>query len=239
MSPSPSTNSAATDSAATDPPQNRQQLQIGDTRPLGAVQQHPVAPPSPTTPRPAAGETITIRAWVDPLVDDHGHDPRSVYVETFWLGVLGPTATWLLRRFASELEAHPEGVDFDLVSTAASMGMSFRSTRSSAFSKALQRCVMFGLAHQLPDGGLAIRRRVPAVAQRHLRRLPTALQILHQEWESSVVTLDDLTRAHRLAMAMLEVGDEPILVEPQLRALGVASAVAEQVADNIAQLTSR
>jgi len=179
---------------------------------------------------------MTVRPWIDPLVDDRGHDPRSAYVETFWLGVLGPTATWLLRRLASELETQPDGFQFDLAATAASMGMSFKSSRSSAFTKALQRCVMFGLAHQLPCGGLAVRRRIPPVAHRHLRRLPLAVQLLHNEWESTVVTLDDLTRAHRLAMTMLEVGDEPTLVEAQLRALGVGVAIAEQVADNVARL---
>lgn len=186
----------------------------------------------------AAGSTITIRPWIDPLVDDHGHDPRSIYVETFWLGVLGPTATWLLRRIAGELEAHPDGFEFDLATTAAAMGMSFRSSRSSAFTKALHRCVMFGLAHSLPDGGLAVRRRVPTVAHRHLRRLPEQVQAQHADWESTVVTLDGLTRAHQLAMTMLEVGDEPALVEGQLRVLGVAEAVAAQVADNIARLAA-
>ena len=107
--------------------------------------------------RPATGSSdvesnalINVRQWIDPLVDDHGHDPRSGYVETIWLGVLGPTATWLLRRLAAGLQQHPEGFAFDLVSTAAAMGLSFRSGRSSPFTKALQRCVMFGLAHQPP-----------------------------------------------------------------------------------------
>ena len=210
---------------------------IGDTRQANGAHDQPRPPTDPAT-EAGAGTTIVVRPWIDPLVDEHGHDPRSAYVETFWLGVLGPTATWLLRRLAAELEAHPDGLDFDLARTAASMGMSFQSSRSSAFSKALQRCVMFGLAHQLPDGGLAVRRRVPAVAHRHLRRLPPELQLLHQEWEPSAVTLNDLTRAHRLAMVMLEVGDEPMLIEPQLRALGIGRAVAEQVADNVAQLTA-
>jgi hypothetical protein len=183
-----------------------------------------------------AGVFINVRQWIDPLVDDNGHDPRSGYVETFWLGVLGPTATWLLRRLAAGLAQHPDGFAFDLTATAAAMGLSFRSGRSSAFSKALQRCVMFGLAHQLPDGGLAVRRRVPDVAHRHLRRMPHDLQRLHHEWQTSTISLDVLGRAHRFAMTMLEVGDDPTLVESQLRALGVSQAVAEQVADNATRL---
>jgi hypothetical protein len=183
-----------------------------------------------------SGVIINVRQWIDPLVDENGHDPRSSYVETFWLGVLGPTATWLLRRLAAGLEQHPDGFAFDLAATAAAMGLSFKSGRSSTFSKALQRCVMFGLAHQLPDSGLAVRRRVPDVAHRHLRRMPHEVQLLHHEWRTPTISLDALGRAHRFAMTMLEVGDDPTLIEPQLRALGVSRAVAEQVTDNATQL---
>jgi hypothetical protein len=34
---------------------------------------------------------LTILPWPDPLLDTIGHDPRSLYAETFWLPVLGPT----------------------------------------------------------------------------------------------------------------------------------------------------
>jgi len=53
--------------------------------------------------------TLAIRPWPDPVIDNLGLDPRSTYVETFWLGVLGPSTTWLLRRMAAGLEASPEG----------------------------------------------------------------------------------------------------------------------------------
>ena len=43
-------------------------------------------------------DTISIRPWPDPVIDALGHDPRSSYVETYWLGILGPSTTWLLRR---------------------------------------------------------------------------------------------------------------------------------------------
>jgi hypothetical protein len=191
---------------------------------------------------PTGGDTLettallTIRPWIDPVVDDRGHDPRSQYVEIFWLGVLGPTATWLLRRLASGLAEHPDGFALDLPATAAAMGLSFKSGRSSAFSKALQRCVMFGLAHQLPGGGLAVRRRVPDVAHRHLRRMPEALQRDHAEWARGTIDIDELARAHRLALAMIDVGDDVTCIERQLICLGVGYAVAAQAVDNAYQL---
>jgi hypothetical protein len=190
---------------------------------------------TPDDPLTAHDRVITIRPWIDPVVDDDGHDVRSRYVETFWLGVLGPTATWLVRRFATELDRCPEGFEVDLVDTAQAMGLSFSAGRSSPFSKALQRCVMFGLAHPIPSG-LAVRRRIPPVAVRHLRRMPEPVQRAHDEWLRTTIPLDDLTRAHRLALAMRDIGDDDALIEHRLVALGIGEAVAATVADNLSRL---
>ena len=187
-----------------------------------------------STPSPI----VTVRPWIDPLVDDDGHDPRSRYVETFWLGVLGPTATWLIRRLATRLDQEPNGYDLDLAATAQAMGLSFQVGRSSPFSKALQRCVMFGLAHPVPDG-FAVRRRLPPIAHRHVRRMPDELQSAHAAWTTTQIGLDDLTRAHRLATAMFEVGDDPSVIEHQLVAVGVTDAVAATATDNLVRLVSR
>lgn len=164
---------------------------------------------------------VTVRPWVDPLVDRHGHDPRSHYVELFWLGVLGPTATWLLRRLVAGLDHRPDGYEVDLVELAAALGLSYTRGAASPFGRAVQRCVMFGLAHPMSDG-IAVRRRVPAVAQRHLRRLPEALQVAHDDWQRATIRADELDRARRLAAAMLGAGDDALVVEHQLLALGVA-----------------
>ncbi|HUS41326.1 MAG TPA: hypothetical protein VMY16_01550 [Ilumatobacteraceae bacterium] len=187
--------------------------------------------PSP----PTLAGSITVRPWVDPVVDDDGFDPRSRYVEVFWLGVLGPTATWLLRRLVAGLERSPEGYDLDLHATAQAMGLSYSRGRTSPFSKALQRCVMFGLAHPI-DGGLAVRRRVPPISFRHLRRMPESVQAAHADWLGTSIGVDELTRAHRLATTMLDLGDDPSEIEHHLVALGIGDAVAAEAADNAARL---
>lgn len=142
----------------------------------------------------------TIRPWVDPLVDTRGHDPRSAYVERFWLSVIGPTATWIMRRFADEFDREPDGFTIDLDHAATSMGLSFAKGHNSPFGKALHRCVMFGLAQPLSDG-FAVRRRFPSVAQRHLKRLPDDLQATHEEWARRTVRIDktDIERMLREA----------------------------------------
>jgi len=182
-------------------------------------------------------DAIIVRPWLDPLIDDDGFDARSRYVETFWLGVLGPTATWLLRRLVAGLERSPTGYELDLQATAQAMGLGFTRGRSSPFSKALQRCVMFGLAHPI-DGGLAVRRRVPHVSVRHLRRMPETLQRAHGAWVDPPADADGFARAHRLATTMLDLGDDPSMIEHRLVALGVCDAVAAEVADNATRLAA-
>ena len=60
------------------------------------VQLDATAMPCPDGPgRSREEERVHIRVepWPDPVIDELGHDPRSAYVETFWLPVLGPTTT--------------------------------------------------------------------------------------------------------------------------------------------------
>jgi hypothetical protein len=37
--------------------------------------------------------SVTVEPWPDPVIDELGHDPRSAYVERFWLPVLGPSTS--------------------------------------------------------------------------------------------------------------------------------------------------
>jgi len=141
-----------------------------------------------TTTLTAIPTTATIRPWIDPVVDEHGHDPRSAYVEQFWLGVIGPTATWLMRRFVAGFDAEPSGYRLDLEHTATAMGLSLGKGMASPFARAVQRCVMFGLMHPLSDG-FAVRRRLPPIGQRHLSRLPEDLRTAHASWEQATVRL--------------------------------------------------
>jgi len=130
-----------------------------------------------------------IRPWVDRLVDERGHDPRSAYVERYWLGVIGPTATLIMRRFADEFDRLPDGFVVDLAHTATTMGLSYGKGEHSPFGRALHRCVMFGLAQPTADG-LAVRRMFPNVAQRHLSRLPEDVQAAHHDWARRAIRID-------------------------------------------------
>ena len=39
-------------------------------------------------------DRLLIEPWPDDVIDTLGFDPRSGYVETYWLGILGPSTTW-------------------------------------------------------------------------------------------------------------------------------------------------
>jgi len=180
---------------------------------------------------PITDQHLMVVPWHDPVVDSVGYDVRSQYVELFWLNVLGPTATWILRRLVLGFDRYPLGYELDLEETACALGLSYTIGTANVFVRSLNRCVLFGVS-QPTEGGLAVRRKVPPVAARHLARMPAHLRQAHQQWSlpTNRVSLADLERARVLAAAMVETGDEPDAVERQLLALGVIPAAAIEAA---------
>ena len=105
----------------------------------------------------------------------------------FWLPVLGPTATWLLRRLATGLEHEPTGYVIDMNELARCIGVACTEGRHNPFTRAMQRCIMFGVSHQVPsalNNAIAVRTVLPHISQRHLIRLPEQLQNLHHDWSA-------------------------------------------------------
>ena len=74
------------------------------------VQLDPSAAPCPDEPgrSPAEGRPhLRVEPWPDPVIDEVGHDPRSAYVETFWLPVLGPSTTIHVQYAAKMIPSCP------------------------------------------------------------------------------------------------------------------------------------
>lgn len=178
--------------------------------------------------------TLVIVPWHDDVVDPIGYDPRSPYVEMFWLNILGPTATWLLRRVVDGLDHYPGGYELDLEQTAKALGLGYSRGTLNPFGRALHRCVLFGAAQPV-DGGLAVRRRLPPVSARHLARMPDHLRDAHRSWLRAATAPEaEVARARILAAAMVAAGDALDSLERQLLGLGVLPAVAADVADEVA-----
>ncbi|MGI8794250.1 MAG: hypothetical protein ACR2H3_13930 [Acidimicrobiales bacterium] len=172
------------------------------------------APNLPTT------DELTVRPWTDQVIDALGHDPRSVYVETFWLGVLGPSTTLFLRHLATQFDAHPDGFTLDLPETAARLGLGGNGGRHSPFTRAIARSVQFDMAQLSGATTLEVRRHIPPVNRRHLIRMPETLQQAHTRWQEAQRRIPPVEqmrrRARRLALSALQLGLDRDEVERQL-----------------------
>jgi hypothetical protein len=182
----------------------------------------------PTFPTP----TLLVRPWPDPVIDEVGHDPRSPYVERFWLGVLGPTATWLLRRLVAGLEASPAGFELDLAATACELGLGRHSGQHSPFLRSIQRCCRFGACEQPDATSLRVRRKLPPLTRVQVERLPEHLRAAHERWVSrqgpgTELAVEQLrNRARHLALSLLELGEDGEATERQLHRWRIHPAMA-------------
>ena len=176
--------------------------------------------PSAVDPAAAPGSSRS-SPWDDPVVDRRGHDPRSAYVEQFWLSVLGPTATWLLRRLVAGFDHHPDGYELDVGRR--------RPRRSGSASprawrhRSPRRCSAAscsGSSTACPSAGSCAGGCRP-ISQRHLLRLPAGAAAGPRAVDATTIHLDALERAHALARAMVAAGDDRGVLEPQLVAVGV------------------
>lgn len=132
---------------------------------------------------PELTPNMELRPLVDELVEAHGFGPRSHYVETCWLPILGPTATWLYRRLGTWAELEPEDSQVDLVDLALSLGLGEGIGRNSKLAKGLDRLVRYDVV-RLDAQGLAVRRALaPLTEYRAVTLSPSAYGFHRQATE--------------------------------------------------------
>ena len=174
--------------------------------------------------------SLQIEPWPDPVIDQLGHDPRSAYVERFWLGILGPSTVLLLRRVADDLETEPEGYTLDLADTARALGVGTRGGRHSPFMRTVERVCRFGAAQWRTTETLAVRRNLAPLNRGQIMRLSPALQAQHLRWvdqpEPRQEVLHMKERARGLALSLLDLGEDLATVERQLHRWKFHPAVA-------------
>jgi hypothetical protein len=180
-------------------------------------------------------ERLRVIPWRDPLIDQVGHDPRSTYVERFWLPVIGPTSLWLLRNITCSLELRPEGLELDLEHTARQIGLGGHRGRHGPFHRAIARLVTFELARSSQSREMEVRRFVPPLARRHLNRLDPCSQEQHREWLLGESRADPAVtrlrwRARRLALGLVALGDDYATVELELLGWHLHPALASDAA---------
>lgn len=164
-------------------------------------------------------DTLLVRPWADDVVDRLGFDPRSPYVEQFWLGILGPSTTWLLRRVAAGFDTAPDGFELALSETARALGLGDGLGRNAPILRSVNRMIQFGMALAMGEGELAVRRHLPPLARRHVERLPPQLREEHRRWQETELRTteeDQRRRCRQLALSLVELGEDPEAVEQQL-----------------------
>lgn len=175
---------------------------------------------------------VRITVLHDPVIDLLGHDLRSSYVERFWLPILGPTTTLLLRHLADELEAHPDGFDLPLLDTAAALGLGQRGGPNGPFVRAFARARKFKLAQATGPDALAVRSRVAPLNRTQISRLPAPLRDAHAAWQEEAARTPDLAqqrrRARRLALSLAELGESEEAIERQLHRWQIHPALAHE-----------
>ncbi len=126
-------------------------------------------------PTPARMQLTALR---DPLVETHGHRPGSTYLEHVYLGILGPSATWLWQRTARIATTRPSST-IDMVDLAASLGLGQGLGPNAAISRTLARLAWFDAARRAGDT-LAVRLALPDVPVRRQARLSASARLAHQ-----------------------------------------------------------
>ena len=131
-----------------------------------------------------------------------------------------PSTTLLIRRLAGELEAHPEGFDLPLEDTAHAIGLGLRGGLSGPFYRALARTGQFHITRATGPTELAVRTKLQTLTRHQVDRLPPTVQEEHAAWvaasEATPTPEERRTRARRLALSLLELGEAPDAVELQL-----------------------
>lgn len=179
-------------------------------------------PPSAFPPR------LGVLPW-DVGIGQSGFDPRSSYVETFWLPVLGPSTVLLLRRLAGDLEDAPLGFEVSTETLSRDIGLGVRVSRRAPFVRTLDRCAKFNLV-LLEGQVLYVRQRLPGLSPRQVGRLSTRLATLHAQWQRDTPTgntahRSELLRAAHVARTLIELGESPHDTERQLDRWGFSPAV--------------
>lgn len=178
----------------------------------------------------ASNPVLRVRPWTDPVVDRYGVDPRSTYVELFWLPTLGPSTTWLLRQIARTFDATPKGFELDCVKASRELGLSEQFGRHGVFARSVNRLVQFGLANELNEDFL-VRRFVPPLHPKQVARLSEPLRVEHDGWTNSQqnVTVENLEIARKqcrvIVIGLRETGLDPEAVERRALRSGFHPAI--------------
>jgi hypothetical protein len=117
------------------------------------------------------------RFLVEPMVAQEpgpSFGPRSSYVETAWLVILGPVSMLLFRKLGTLLECRPDGFMTTVSKLEEELGLGPSTDLPSPVIGAINRLVIFDAADWAYDC-LGVRMGLPALAPNMLRCLTPEL----------------------------------------------------------------
>jgi len=172
--------------------------------------------------------SCTVDIWSDVVVDQLGHDPRSAYVERYWLPILGPSTVFLLRLIADGFDQHNGPFQLDLVQVSMQLGIGMRGGKNSPMVRTLERCRRFGAARLMTTNSFEVRRRLAPLTRSQVSRLPEKLQRDHEQWLTRTDNnYEQLKQRFRsLALALYELDNSAQQIEKALHAQGAHPAMA-------------
>ena len=129
-------------------------------------------------PRPPTRGELARERWgsfpvakqIDPVLIERGHDMHSLYVERFWLPVIGPTSICTARNLLRRVE---DSI-VDVVELAGEMGC-----KPDVMVRTLQRLERFGVLHHFGPGGVRVKTHLAPITLRQFGNLPEHLRLAH------------------------------------------------------------
>lgn len=129
-------------------------------------------------------EDLEVRPWPDPVLDQIGHDPRSRYVETFWVPVIGPSSHLLHKALVTAVQDASSGVMLRSNDLAMGLGLGIRGGKHGPFWRSIERLARFGIIHRAGPK-VMVRMRLAPLNRHQVERLAPHLQASHRAWEAS------------------------------------------------------
>ena len=125
------------------------------------------------------------------MPEDKSYPILSEYFDTYWLPVIGPSASWAMIKLAklNELTAHPEvSLPFGLGQFGASLGLTSRVTLNSPIINMMMRLFRFGFIRLEGEHAVTVvvSDRCARLSKGQVDRLPPYLRIGHKLIEEGI-----------------------------------------------------
>ena len=116
----------------------------------------------------------------------HGqHHPTSLYVERYWLPIIGPSSLTILRGIGDLCNRYPNTLGNYIEMQTQQLGLHFGIRSARQFVDKLNRLSFYRLANEVAPDTWFIANRIPNLTPRQIANLPTTLATQHQQNETT------------------------------------------------------